>query len=178
MLGFTAQNIALGLEKQIDVKELTGNIANRRNNANDNCYLLDVREPAEVSVYALPFFTNIPLGQLRERLGEIPQDKKVIITCAVGVRAWNAARILAASGIDTAVLTGGASFFRDYTTAIVKTDSDNRKKEHPKSHGVDRVNGRTDNDEVGKNIEFGKKEMQMVPMPQDVPSFHNSQLTE
>lgn len=159
MLGFTAQNIALGLEKQIDVKELTGIIANRRNNANDNCFLLDVREPAEVSVYALPFFTNIPLGQLRERLGEIPQDKKVIITCAVGVRAWNAARILAASGIDTAVLTGGASFFRDYTTAIVKTDSDNRKKEHPKSHGVDRVNGRTDNDEVGKNIEFGKKEM-------------------
>lgn len=116
MLGYTAQNIDLGLESQTGVGELLGIIGDREQNGvtDDGYYLLDVREPSEVTALRLPHFNNIPLGTLRDSLAEIPKDKTVIITCAVGVRAWNAARILAGNGYKTSVLTGGSSMYAMY----------------------------------------------------------------
>lgn len=116
MLGFTAENIDLGLESQTDIQtmlRITGDIE-RNGGSSGEYYLLDVREPSEVRSMSLPYFSNIPLGTLRDSLAEIPKDKTVIITCAVGVRAWNAARILAGYGYRTSVLTGGASFYAMY----------------------------------------------------------------
>lgn len=116
MLGFTAENIDLGLESQTDIQTLlriTGDME-RNGGSSGEYYLLDVREPSEVRSMSLPYFSNIPLGTLRDSLAEIPKDKTVIITCAVGVRAWNAARILAGYGYRTSVLTGGASFYAMY----------------------------------------------------------------
>lgn len=116
MLGFTAENIDLGLESQTDIQTLlriTGDME-RNSGSSGEYYLLDVREPSEVRSMSLPYFSNIPLGTLRDSLAEIPRDKTVIITCAVGVRAWNAARILAGYGYRTSVLTGGASFYAMY----------------------------------------------------------------
>lgn len=116
MLGFTAENIDIGLESQTDIQTLlriTGDME-RNGGSSGEYYLLDVREPSEVRSMSLPYFSNIPLGTLRDSLAEIPKDKTVIITCAVGVRAWNAARILAGYGYRTSVLTGGASFYAMY----------------------------------------------------------------
>ena len=116
MLGFTAENIDLGLESQTDIQTLLRIIGDMERNGGSSgeYYLLDVREPSEVRSMSLPYFSNIPLGTLRDSLAEIPKDKTVIITCAVGVRAWNAARILAGYGYRTSVLTGGASFYAMY----------------------------------------------------------------
>ena len=75
--------------------------------------LLDVREDAECQIYALPEALNIPLGQLRSRLSEIDKEKEIIIFCAMGVRAYNAARILMANGFQNVkVYPGGMRFFR------------------------------------------------------------------
>lgn len=116
MLGFTAENIFLGLENQVGVAEYLKIAEGRDKNpeADDGYYLLDVREPSEVTALRLPHFINIPLGTLRDNLGEIPKDKLVLITCAVGVRAWNAARILAGNGYRTTVLSGGSSMYSLY----------------------------------------------------------------
>ncbi|BAF59345.1 MAG: FAD-dependent oxidoreductase [Pelotomaculum sp.] len=40
----------------------------------------------------------IPLGELRRRLDEIPRDKEIVVSCMVGVRAYEALRILKGAG--------------------------------------------------------------------------------
>jgi rhodanese-related sulfurtransferase len=77
-----------------------------------NAFLLDVREPAEFSAGAIPDSVNIPLGKLRERMGELPQSKEIWVTCGVGQRAYYACRILAQHGFHACNLSGGYSTFR------------------------------------------------------------------
>jgi NADPH-dependent 2,4-dienoyl-CoA reductase/sulfur reductase-like enzyme/peroxiredoxin family protein/TusA-related sulfurtransferase/rhodanese-related sulfurtransferase len=79
----------------------------------DNIIALDVREDAEVEAYALPSYQQIPLGQLRGRMGELDKDKEYITFCAIGVRSYNAARILANNGFkNVKVYPGGTRFYQ------------------------------------------------------------------
>ncbi|MBN2711723.1 MAG: FAD-dependent oxidoreductase [Planctomycetes bacterium] len=73
----------------------------------DDAVVLDVREPAELELGVFPKALNIPLGQLRDRLGGLPKDRKIISTCQVGLRGYLAERILRANGFDVANLVGG-----------------------------------------------------------------------
>ena len=50
----------------------------------EDVFLLDVREPDEVEAWAYPIGVNIPLGQLGERLDELPQDVTIVVACHVG----------------------------------------------------------------------------------------------
>jgi len=70
-------------------------------------FLLDVREPVELSVENVPGAVNIPLGQLRARLGELPRDKEILVICRSGQRAYSAARILLQKGFKARNLAGG-----------------------------------------------------------------------
>lgn len=75
--------------------------------------VLDVREPIELTVFEIPGAINIPLGELRNRLDELDKNDKVMIFCAVGVRSYNAARILMENGFDDAeVYPGGTNFYK------------------------------------------------------------------
>lgn len=74
-------------------------------------FVLDVREPGEVAAGSIPGSVNIPLGQLRSRLHELPRDKAVLITCAVGQRGYYACRILTQNGFDARNLSGGYSTY-------------------------------------------------------------------
>jgi NADPH-dependent 2,4-dienoyl-CoA reductase/sulfur reductase-like enzyme/rhodanese-related sulfurtransferase len=70
--------------------------------------LLDVRTPPEVARGALPGAVNIPLHELRARLGELDRVRPVIVYCQVGQRGYNAARILVQSGFGEVYnLAGG-----------------------------------------------------------------------
>lgn len=69
--------------------------------------ILDVREKAELSVERVPDALNIPLGQLRDRVDEIPRDREVRVVCRSGQRAYYATRILMQNGIDARVVSGG-----------------------------------------------------------------------
>jgi len=70
-------------------------------------FLLDVREPVELAVEHVTGAVNIPLGQLRTRLGELPRDQEILIICRSGGRAYYATRILLQNGFRARTLSGG-----------------------------------------------------------------------
>jgi rhodanese-related sulfurtransferase len=69
--------------------------------------LLDVRMPAELAVESVPGAVNIPLPQLRARLGELPRDREIRLICRSGGRAYYATRILLQNGFKARNLSGG-----------------------------------------------------------------------
>jgi adenylyltransferase/sulfurtransferase len=69
--------------------------------------LVDVREPWEAEIAALPGSTLIPLGALRDRLDELDPDKPVIAYCHVGGRSARAAARLRAAGFRAHSMAGG-----------------------------------------------------------------------
>jgi glyoxylase-like metal-dependent hydrolase (beta-lactamase superfamily II) len=78
-------------------------------------FLLDVREPDEVSDWSIPGVHNIPLGALASRLNEVPRDSLVVVICALGSRAQLGAEILAKEDVASQVLDGGmAAWARTY----------------------------------------------------------------
>ena len=70
-------------------------------------FLLDVREPLELVVESAPGAVNIPLGQLRDRLAELPKDREINVICRSGQRAHYAVRILRQRGFKARHLAGG-----------------------------------------------------------------------
>lgn len=104
MAGFTAGNVLSGL-----VRFASWDAVEKDSGA----VLLDVREDSERMAYSLPGAVGIPLGELRSRLGELDPEKEIITFCAIGVRAYNAARILSNHGFrNVLVYPGGARFYR------------------------------------------------------------------
>jgi NADPH-dependent 2,4-dienoyl-CoA reductase/sulfur reductase-like enzyme/rhodanese-related sulfurtransferase len=69
--------------------------------------LLDVRDPVELAVENAEGAVNIPLGQLRARLGELPRDREIHLICRSGQRAYYATRILLQNGFKARNLSGG-----------------------------------------------------------------------
>lgn len=69
--------------------------------------LLDVRTPREYERSHIEGFRNIPLDQLRERLGELEAGKMVYVNCQSGLRSYIASRILTQNGFPNAHLAGG-----------------------------------------------------------------------
>ena len=105
MAGFIAENIANGLVKQFyleDVKTLP---------KDGSVTLLDTRTEKEYLRGHIDGFLNIPVDELRERLGELPKDKPVYIICQSGLRSYIASRILAGNGYDTYNFSGGYRFY-------------------------------------------------------------------
>jgi len=72
-----------------------------------DAFLLDVREPVELALESVEGAVNIPIGQLRERLGELPRDREILVICRSGGRAYYATRALLQSGFKARVLSGG-----------------------------------------------------------------------
>jgi NADPH-dependent 2,4-dienoyl-CoA reductase/sulfur reductase-like enzyme/rhodanese-related sulfurtransferase len=74
--------------------------------------LLDVREPAEFQAGCLDGAVNIPLGQLRGRMDELPRDRQIWVNCGVGQRAYYACRLLSQHGFRVSNLSGGFLTYR------------------------------------------------------------------
>jgi len=60
--------------------------------------LLDVREPHELEISALPNAVNIPLGQLAGRLSELDSAEEMVVFCKGGTRSARALELLASAG--------------------------------------------------------------------------------
>jgi rhodanese-related sulfurtransferase len=75
--------------------------------ATEGALLLDVRQPVELVVESVPGAVNIPLGQLRSRLGELPRDREIHIICRSAQRAYYATRILVQNGFKARSISGG-----------------------------------------------------------------------
>ena len=70
-------------------------------------FLLDVRQPAELAMENVPGAVNIPLPELRARLGELPRDREILVFCRSGQRAYYATRILLQNGFKARNIGGG-----------------------------------------------------------------------
>jgi NADPH-dependent 2,4-dienoyl-CoA reductase/sulfur reductase-like enzyme/rhodanese-related sulfurtransferase len=70
-------------------------------------FLLDVRQPVELVVESVPGAVNIPLGQLRTRLAELPRDREILVICRSAQRAYYATRILLQNGFKARNISGG-----------------------------------------------------------------------
>ena len=105
MAGCVAAGLLRGDHPQLDVPALAALSQNERT-------LVDVRTPKEFSAGHIPGATNIPVDELRERLGEVPRDREVIAYCQVGMRGYLATRVLKQAGFDVRNLSGGYKSYR------------------------------------------------------------------
>ena len=107
MAGYVAGNILNGKMTPIYWRELAAGVP--------GATLVDVRTADEYALGHLDGAVNVPLDDLRERLGEIPADRPVVVYCGVGLRGYLASIILKANGYtDVRNLVGG---LRTYETA-------------------------------------------------------------
>ena len=102
MAGFVAENLLHGVLK---VAHWNGT-----NNATKDDMLFDVRTPKEFNDGTIEGAINIPVDDLRNRLKEIPKDKKVYIFCQVGLRGYLAQRILLQNNYDNILNISGGYF--------------------------------------------------------------------
>lgn len=106
MAGFMIENIRSGLVKQYHWSDLAAL-------PTDGSILhLDVRTQGEHARGAIPGTINIPLDELRERLGELDRSKPVYVNCFSGLRSYLACRILTQHGFDCYNFSGGYHFYR------------------------------------------------------------------
>lgn len=99
LAGYVADNLATGLARTVQWHELAGEVE-------AGAVLVDVRTGAEFARGAIPGAVNMPLDELRERVGELA-GRSVIVHCHVGQRGHTAARLLAQQGVDVRNLDGG-----------------------------------------------------------------------
>ncbi|MBQ2259001.1 MAG: pyridine nucleotide-disulfide oxidoreductase, partial [Spirochaetales bacterium] len=104
MAGFAISNVLEGLVKQFSYSEIPS-----LKEAGE--FLLDTRTPAEYQRGHVEGFVNIPLDELRERLGELGEPKKLYIMCQSGLRSYLSTRILAQYGFDAYNFRGGYRFY-------------------------------------------------------------------
>lgn len=102
ILGMNADNILRGLLKPAYFEDL------------ENSYLIDVRQREIFEISTIEGAVNIPIAQLRNRINEVPRDKKVILFCNTGYTSYNASRILIQNGFNNVYsLCGGISFYKE-----------------------------------------------------------------
>lgn len=104
MAGFTAANILKG-----DMKILHWGDLEQLEKA--SYVILDVRTKEEYDNGHFEGAINLPVDNIRQRLEEIPKDKKIIIYCKVGLRGYVAYKILVQKGYEAYNLSGGYEVF-------------------------------------------------------------------
>ena len=90
--------------QQITAKQLAARLE-----GGERFYLLDVRQPAEHALAALPDSKLIPLNELPQRLREIevPSGSTLVVYCHHGIRSMHGGMFLARNGFDPLSLEGG-----------------------------------------------------------------------
>ncbi|GAB2485710.1 hypothetical protein GCM10008929_08110 [Alkalibacterium psychrotolerans] len=74
-----------------------------RMNGSDDLTVLDVRETEEYEGYHIPSAVSIPLGELKDRMSELSDNKPIYVVCRMGNRSDMAATLLAESGYKDVV---------------------------------------------------------------------------
>lgn len=110
MAGFMIENIAEGLVKQYHRDQV------EKLPRDGSVTLLDTRTPGEYAAGHIEGYINIPVDELRERIGELDAAKPVYVICQSGIRSYIASRILTQNGFDAYNFSGGYRFY----AAVIK----------------------------------------------------------
>jgi rhodanese-related sulfurtransferase len=106
MAGFVASGWLRGDHPQMEMGEFVASLGS------SDRMVLDVRTPSEFEAGHVPGAINIPVDDLRKRLGELPKDRSIAAYCQVGQRGYLATRILRQSGFDAVNIGGGYLAYR------------------------------------------------------------------
>ena len=79
----------------------------KRLDKKENVFLLDVRQPEEFSRWKMEGSVNIPLGELGERIKELPKDREIVAICLHGMRSMRASQFLRGLGFNAKTMEGG-----------------------------------------------------------------------
>ena len=104
MAGFIIDNIARGLKQWHFADDA-------RLPRDGSVTLLDTRTVGEYNRGHIEGFRNIPVDELRQRIGEIEAGKPVYVICQSGVRSYIATRILEGCGFEAYNFAGGFRFY-------------------------------------------------------------------
>lgn len=111
ILGMNADNILRGFIKPAYFEDL------------EDAYLIDVRPEISFKLNTIPKAVNIPISEIRQKLSEIPRDKKVILFCNTGYTSYCASRILLQHGFNNVYsLMGGFELYKELTKRISKRE--------------------------------------------------------
>jgi NADPH-dependent 2,4-dienoyl-CoA reductase/sulfur reductase-like enzyme/rhodanese-related sulfurtransferase len=97
---FASAKDPVHLTAMVAQNQRCGNLAAVGPTAINGELLLDVRTPAEHAAGSLPGAINIPLEELRQRLGELAPDRSITVFCQVGLRGYVATRLLMQHGFQ------------------------------------------------------------------------------
>ena len=125
MAGYMIENLRTGKVQQFRLEDLP---ALPRDGS---VTLLDARTPGEYRAGHADGFANLPLDDLRARLGELDPAKPVYVMCQSGLRSYLACRILAQHGFACYNFAGGYRYYEAVTT-------DRRQREQAFACGMDR----------------------------------------
>jgi len=73
-------------------------VAQAAEKRDQGAFILDVRQPEEWQQFHIPGATLIPLGELPQRLKEVPKDREVVVVCRTGHRSAEGRDILRNAG--------------------------------------------------------------------------------
>lgn len=112
MAAYAAQNILEHRVKPLYWREL-------RDADSNQTTLVDVRTPEEFALGSIPGAVNIPLDDLRDRLNDLPRDRKLYLFCGVGLRGYLASNILLHNGFTEVYnLSGGLKVYKAATAPL------------------------------------------------------------
>ena len=100
MAGFVASGLLRGEHPQVDMESVL-------RADGPGYFVVDVRTPQEFDAGHIPGAVNVPVDELRSRLGELPRDLEIAAYCQVGQRGYLATRILRQAGFKAANVGGG-----------------------------------------------------------------------
>lgn len=102
IVGMAADNVLKGYLKPAFYEDLK------------DAYLIDVRVPEAYNIKTIEGAVNIPSQQMRDRISEVPKDKKVVLFCNRGFNSYVAQRILVQNGYDNVYsFTGGYNYYKE-----------------------------------------------------------------
>ena len=104
--GMVAKNIRRGTLRTITPERLL-----ERLEAGEDLQVVDVRNPYEFDLGAVPGAVNIPVDELRSRIGELDPARETVVYDRTGATAYVASRVLVQRGFTVSSLTGGYSLF-------------------------------------------------------------------
>lgn len=109
ILGMSADNILKGLVKPAYFEDLK------------DAVVIDVRPNMIYKMGTIEGAINIPIAEIRERLDEIPRDKKVILSCNTGYTSYCASRILAQKSFNNVYsFMGGYELYKELVKESAK----------------------------------------------------------
>jgi rhodanese-related sulfurtransferase len=99
--------VSTGLPNEISVDEAYNLYQGK------GAFFLDVREQSEWDSFHIPGTTLVPLGQLSQRLSEIPKDQSIVVVCRSGNRSQQGRDILKQAGYTNVTsMAGGVTTWK------------------------------------------------------------------